>query len=172
MVMRTPSSFGVGEVLFSSEFRIAPQEVAGWELAKMLNGRDDRPSFRSRLERPPAGGSPVPADLIRARALEAIEQSSNLGGCVMTPTSAGKLRSLAVIGVGERLSAIATVRYRSVREDDPRVYLTLTVEIRGAGRKLAEVEVGVEVSRQPMPAPIALPTQSPTPNLTTAAQAA
>jgi hypothetical protein len=143
--MRTPTSFGVGEVLFSSEFRIAPQEVAGWELAQLLGERDDRPSFRSSLERPPVAGSPVPDGLILARALEAIERSSSLGGCVITPTSSGKLRSLGAIGVGERLSAVATVRYRSVRKAESAVYLTLAVEIRGADRKLAEVEIGVEV---------------------------
>jgi|GEM_PF-2760403 len=164
MVMRTPSSFGVGEVLFSSEFQIAPQEVAAWELAQLLAGRDDRPGFRPRLERPPAGQAPVPAGLVRARALEAIERSSNLGGCVMTQTSAGKLRSLAPIGVGERLSTVATVRYRSVREDAPRAYVTLTLEIRGAGRKLAELEVGIELSRQPPSQPAGQPPAQAAPN--------
>lgn len=144
--MRTPTSFGAGEVLFSSEFRIAPQEVAVWELARVLGGRDDRPGFLPRLERPPVAGRPVPEGLILARALEAIERSSNLGGCVITPTSAGKLRSLAPVGVGERLTAVATVRYRSLQGDEDRAYLTLAVEIRAADRKLAEVEVGVEVS--------------------------
>lgn len=149
MLMRTPTSFGVGEVLFSSEFRIAPQEVAGWELAQVLGDRDDRPSFRPRLERPPVAGSPVPEGLILARMLEAIERSSNLGGCVITPTSTGKLRSLASVVVGERLTVVATVRYRSVRDEESSAFLTLAVEIRGAGRKLAEVEVGVEVSPKP-----------------------
>ncbi|HLT36738.1 MAG TPA: hypothetical protein VK034_10640, partial [Enhygromyxa sp.] len=122
---------------------------AGWELAQVLGGRDDRPSFRPRLERPPVAGSPVPEGLILARALEAIERSSSLGGCVITPTSSGRLRSLAAIGVGERLTAVATVRYRSIREEQSRAFLTLAVEIRGAGRKLAEVEVGVEVEAEP-----------------------
>jgi hypothetical protein len=148
--MRTPTSFGVGEVLFSSEFRIAPREVAAWELAQLLGGRDDGPSFRPGLERPPLAGSPVPEGLILARAFDAIERSSSLGGCAIVPTSSGKLRSLAAAGVGERLTAVATVRYRSVREEQARVFLTLAVEIRAAGRKLAELEVGVEVYRKPV----------------------
>ncbi|MFO7561559.1 MAG: hypothetical protein R6X02_02850 [Enhygromyxa sp.] len=147
--MRTPTSFGVGEVLFSSEFRIAPQEVTAWELAQVLGGRDDRPSFRPRLEQPPLAQGPVPEGLILARALEALERSSSLAGFAVTPTSSGKLRSLAPVGVGERLSAVATVRYRSVRADESSAHLTLAVEIRGANRKLAEVEVGVEVSPKP-----------------------
>jgi hypothetical protein len=148
MAMRAPSSFGVGELLFSSEFRIAPREVAAWELAEVLGDRDDRPGFRPRLEQPPVGGS-VPEGLIRAKALEAIERSSNLGGCTITILSAGKLRTLAAIGVGERLSAVATVRYRSVRGDRAGAFLTLVIEIRGSGRKLADLEVGVEVGREP-----------------------
>jgi hypothetical protein len=151
-MMRTPTGFGVGEVLFSSEFRIAPQGVASWELAQLvLDDRDDGPSLRPGLELPAMVGSPVPDGLILTQALEAIERSSGLGGCQLTLTSSGKLRTLATAGVGERLTTVATVRFRSVRED--RVFLTLAVEIRGADRKLAEVEVGVEVSPVLIPAP-------------------
>jgi hypothetical protein len=142
--MRTPLSFGVGEVLFSSAFLITPHEVAAWEQAKVLGGRDDRPGFRSQLERPLVAGSPVPPDLVLARALEALEHSSGLGGCTLEQTSAGKLRSLGCVGVGEPLSSIATVRYRSERPEGS--FLTLSIEIRGGGRKLAEVEVGVEIT--------------------------
>jgi hypothetical protein len=143
--MRTPTSFGVGEVLFSSEFRIAPKEVAGWELAQLLGGRDDGPSFRPGLELPPIASGPVPEGLMLARALEALERSSSLAGCSMVLTSSGKLRSLASAGVGERLTAVATVRYRSIREREALVFLTLAVEIRGCDRKLAEIEVCVEL---------------------------
>jgi hypothetical protein len=119
--------------------------MAGWELAQALGDRDDRPSFRPNLEQPPAAGAPVPEGLLLALTLEAIERSSNLGGCLITPTSMGRLRSLAPVAVGERLTAVATIRYRSVLPDAS-VFLTLAVEIRGS-RKLAEVEVAVEVSR-------------------------
>jgi hypothetical protein len=146
MSMRNPSSFGVGEVLFSTEFRITPQDVAGWERALVLGGRDDRPSFRSLLERPPVAGSPVPEGLVLARALEAFERSGGLGGCTIEPISAGKLRTLGRVSVGEPLSSVATVRYRSERAEQPECgFLTLTIEIRGDGRKLAEVDVGVEM---------------------------
>jgi hypothetical protein len=113
-------------------------------LAQLLGGRDDGPSFRPGLERPPVAGSPVPEGLLLARALDALERSSNLGGCELVQTSAAKLRSLAPVGVGERLTAVATVRYRSHREREA-VFLTLAVEIRGSSRKLAELEVCVEV---------------------------
>lgn len=148
MLMRTPTSFGVGERLFSSEFRIAPQELASWDLQQVLGDRDDRPSFRPRLEQPLATGIPIPDGLLFARALEAIERSSNLGGCAITPTSLGRLRCHAPIGVGERLTAVATVRYRTAQEG--RAFLTLAIEVRASGRKLAELEVGVEVSRKPV----------------------
>ena len=169
MSMRRPLSFDVGEVLFSTEFRITPQEVAGWERAQVLGDRDDRPGFRSHLERPPVAGSPVPDGLVLARAVEAIERAGGLGGCTVTPMSTGKLRSLARVSVGEPLSAVATVRYRSVRDEQPdRCFLTLTVEIlssgirdaqsphppsriRGDGRKLAEVDFGVEVCAPAQP---------------------
>lgn len=152
MTIRNPLSFGVGEVLCSTEFRITPQEVAGWERAQVLGDRDDRPGFRSLLERPPVAGSPVPDGLVLARAVEAIERAGSFGGCSFEPTSTGKLRSLAKVSVGEPLSAIATVRYRSQREDQAdRCFLTLTVEIRGDGRKLAEVDFGVEVVAPPQP---------------------
>jgi hypothetical protein len=144
--MRTPLSFGVGERLFSSEFQIVPQELASWDRAQVLGDRDDRPSFRPRLERPLEMGAPIPDGLLLARALEAIERSSNLGGCAITPTSLTRLRSHAPIVVGERLTAVATVRYRSARE--ARAYLTLAIDLRAGGRKLAELEVGVEVSRR------------------------
>ena len=142
MVMRTPTSFGVGELLFSSEFRIAPHEVAGWELAQDLGDRDDRPNFRPRLERPPVAGSPVPDGLVLVRALEAIERSRNLRGCTITPISAGRWRSFSPVIVGERLTAVATVRYRSVHEPHA---LTLAIELRSGARKLAELIVSVEV---------------------------
>ncbi|PRP90396.1 hypothetical protein [Enhygromyxa salina] len=142
--MRTPLSFGVGEVLFSSAFRITPHDVAAWERAKVLGGRDDRPGFRSRLERPLVAGSPVPQDLMLACALEALEHASGLDGCMLQPTSAGKLRSLAPVGIGEPLSSVATVRYRSDRPEGS--FLTLSIEIRGGGRKLADVELCVEVT--------------------------
>jgi hypothetical protein len=145
MSIRNPSSFGVGEVLFSSEFRITPQDVAGWERAMVLGGRDDRPSFRSLLERPPVAGSPVPEGLVLARALEAFERSGGLGGCTISPISAGKLRTLGRVSIGESLTSVATVRYRSETERPGLCFLTLTIEIRGDGRKLAEVDVGVEV---------------------------
>lgn len=152
MSMRRPLSFDVGEVLFSTEFRITPQEVAGWERAQVLGDRDDRPGFRSHLERPPVAGSPVPDGLVLARAVEAIERAGGLGGCTITPMSTGKLRSLGRVSVGEPLSAVATVRYRSVRDEQPdRCFLTLTVEIRGDHRKLAEVDFGVEVCAPPQP---------------------
>lgn len=157
--MRTPLSFGVGEVLFSSTFRITPHDVAAWERAKILGGRDDRPSFRSRLERPLPAGSPVPQDLVLARALEALEHSSGLDGCALERTSAGKLRSLGQVGVGEQLSSIATVRYRSDRSQGS--FVTLSIEIRGGGRKLAEVEVGVEIT-----APVQLTPPIPNPTIT------
>ncbi len=146
MSIRNPSSFGVGEVLFSSEFRITPHDVAGWERGLVLGGHDDRPTFRSLLERPPVAGSPVPDGLVLARAIEAVERSCGLGGCQIEPTSHGKLRTLGRVSVGEPLSAVATVRYRSERPDQPgSCFLTLTVEIRGGGRKLAEVDLGIEV---------------------------
>jgi hypothetical protein len=152
MSIRSPLSFDVGEVLCSTEFRITPREVAGWERAQVLGDRDDRPGFRSTLERPPVGGSPVPDGLVLARALEAIERAGSIGGCRFEPTSTGKLRSLARVTVGEPLDAIATIRYRSHRDGQPdHCFLTLTVEIRGDGRKLAEVEFGVEVTAPPQP---------------------
>jgi hypothetical protein len=146
MSMRNPSSFGVGEVLFSTEFRITPQDVASWERALVLGGHDDRPGFRSSLERPPVAGSPVPEGLVLARAIEALERSGGLGGCTIEQTSAGKLRTLGRVSVGEPLTSVATVRYRSERSgEESDCFLTLTIEIRGDGRKLAEVDVGVEV---------------------------
>ena len=148
MSLRNPSSFGVGEVLFSSEFRITPHDVVAWERATILGGRDDRPSFRHRLEQPPVAGSPVPDGLILARALDALERSSGFGRCKIEQTSLGKLRTLARVGVGEVLSTVATVRYRSERPEA--TFLTLAIEVRGRDRKLAEVEVGVEV-RAPTP---------------------
>jgi hypothetical protein len=145
MSIRIPSSFGVGEVLFSSEFRITPNDVAGWERAMVLGGQDDRPSFRSLLERPPVAGSPVPDGLLLARALEAFARSGTLGGCTIVPISAGKLRTLGRVSVGEPLSSVATIRFRSETAQPDLSFLTLTIEIRGDGRKLAEVDVGVEV---------------------------
>lgn len=150
MSIRHPSSFGVGEVLCSTEYRITPQEVAAWERAQVLGDRDDRPGFRSRLECPPVAGSPVPDGLVLARAIEAIERAGQRGGCHLELTSIGKLRTLARVSVGEPISAIATIRYRSQREDQAS-FLTLTVEIHGDGRKLAEVDFGVEVVAPPAP---------------------
>ena len=73
---------------------------------------------------------------------------SSFGGCSIEQTSLGKLRTLAQVGVGETLTTVATIRYRSERPEGS--FLTLAIEIRGNGRKLAEVEVGVEVrSRRP-----------------------
>ena len=151
MMKRTPGSFDVGELLFSSEFTVTPHDVAAWERDQILDGRDDRPNFRSRLERPPMAGSLAPEGLLRTRALDAVERHGELGGCTMVRTSAGKLRSLGSIVVGQRLCCVASVRHRSQRGDGA-CFLTLAVELRAGWRKLAELELGVEVTRTPEPA--------------------
>lgn len=148
--MRSPSSFGVGELLFSPTFKITPEDLSSWERAKVLGGRDDRPGFRPRLERPPVGGS-VPEGLILSKTLEALGRSGNLGGCTVEQVSSKRLRMLGPVVLGEQLSAVATVRYRSTRPGDACSFLTLVVELRSESRKLGEVEVGVEVVGAPSP---------------------
>ena len=143
MTARTPMSFGVGELLFSPVFRVAPSDLWAWSRDTVLDDRDDRPGFRPQLERPVAGVS-VPEALLLSKTLEALARSGNLGGCAVREMSARRVRTFAPTVVGERLNAIATVRYRSCREDGT-TFLTLAVEVRCDARKLAEVEVGIEM---------------------------
>jgi hypothetical protein len=150
-MMRSPSSFGVGEQLFSPQFTVTPSDVAGWDRASVLGDRDDRPSFRPNFEGPLATGAAVPEGLIQAKALEALVRSVQWGGCRLEVTFHGRVRQLGRIGVGERLHAVATVRYRSHAASSS--VLTLLVEVRSGSRRLAEVEVGVEVLEPLVPAP-------------------
>jgi hypothetical protein len=142
-MMRSPSSFGVGEQLFSPQFTVTPADVAGWDRASVLGDRDDRPSFRPSFEGPVATGAAVPEGLIVAKALEALVRSVQWGGCRLEAIHHGRVRQLGRIGVGERLHAVATVRYRSCSAQAS--FLTLVVEVRSGSRRLAEVEFGVEV---------------------------
>jgi hypothetical protein len=143
MSMRSPSSFGVGEQLFSPQFTVTPADFAGWDRASVLGDRDDRPSFRPNFESPLASGAALPEGLILTKAVEALVRSAQWGGCRLEATSHGRIRQLGRIGVGERLHAVATVRYRSRSAEAS--FLTLTLEVRSGSRRLAEVEVGVEV---------------------------
>jgi hypothetical protein len=143
MSMRSPSSFGVGEQLFSPQFTVTPGDFAGWDRASVLGDRDDRPSFRPNFEGPLASGAALPEGLILAKALAALVRSAQWGGCQLEATSHGRIRRFGRIGVGERLHAVATVRYRSRPAEAS--FLTLMVEVRSGSRRLAEVEVGVEV---------------------------
>ncbi len=165
MMVRNPSSFGVGELLFSPEFMFAPADLASWDRASVLGDHDDRPGFRPSLEGPPAA-SQVPEGLVVARALDALERSAQWGGCHLRETSRGRLRSLGRVGVGERLHAVASVRYRS-RGRTQESFLTLNVEIRSEGRRVAEMEFGVEVL--PAAAPSVIKRPSPAPFATQAA---
>ncbi len=143
--MRDPMSFGVGESLFSPTFTVTPDEMWAWQRAKVLGSRDDRPNFRSRLERP-VDHSQAPEGLVLAKLLDAIGQSENLGGCALVPTTgARRLRLSAPVVVGERLSAVATVRFRSI--DAGRTFITLAIELRADQglRRLAALEVSAEV---------------------------
>jgi len=141
--MRNPSSFGVGEQLFSPQFTVTPADIAGWDRASVLGDRDDRPSFRHSFESPLASGAAVPDGLILVKALEALVRSAQWGGCRLEPTSHGRVRQFGSIGVGARLHAVATIRYRS--QPGQASFLTLIVEVRSGSRRLAEVEVGIEV---------------------------
>ncbi|MFV8754035.1 hypothetical protein ACNOYE_26110 [Nannocystaceae bacterium ST9] len=143
MMMRSPSSFGIGEQLFSPQFLVTPADVAAWDRASVLGDRDDRPSFRPSFEGPLATGAAVPEGLILVAALGALVRSAQWGGCRLEATSLGRVRQLGRIGVGERLHAVATVRYRSRSAEAS--FLTLVVEVRSGSRRLAEFEVGVEV---------------------------
>ncbi len=145
--MRSPSSFGVGEQLFSPQFIVTPADVAGWDRASVLGDRDDRPSFRPNFEAPVATTAAVPDGLILVKALDALDHSAQWGGCRVESTSLGRVRHLGRIGVGERLHAVATVRYRSRAATAS--FLTMIVEVRSGSRRLAEVEVGFEVLAQP-----------------------
>jgi hypothetical protein len=147
-MMRSPSSFGVGEQLFSPQFTVTPADVAGWDRASVLGDRDDRPSFRPNFEGPLATGAGVPEGLILAKALEALVRSAQWGGCRLEATSHGRIRQLGRISVGERLHAVATVRYRSHSAEAS--FLTLVVEVRSGSRRLAEFEFGVEVLDPPV----------------------
>lgn len=138
------SSLGVGDLLFSTEFRVEPQDVVAWEHGRMLDADEDRIAVRAGLQRPPAVGSPLPEGLVFARALDALGRSSGIAGCRVDQTSVGKLRSLREARVGESLICVATVRYRARR--DLRCFLTLALEVRTSSHTVAEVEVGVELS--------------------------
>ncbi|EDM79227.1 hypothetical protein PPSIR1_03783 [Plesiocystis pacifica SIR-1] len=131
-------------MLFSPAFTISPQDVWAWERDMALGRRDDHPGFRPHFEQPVAGAR-VPDGLVMSKILDALARSGNLGGCQVERTSAGRLRTLAPIVVGESLTAVASVRYRSRRVGDPRTFVTLAVELRSGLRKFAEAEVGVEI---------------------------
>ncbi len=141
--MRTPSSFGVGEQLFSHPFIVSPADLAGWERASVLGDRDDKPSFRPTFEAPACTGAAVPEGLVVAKAVAALFGSAQWGGCRLSPISSRR-GSFGRIGVGSPLTCVATVRYRShVGETS---FLTLVVEVRSGSRRVAEFELGVEVS--------------------------
>lgn len=142
MSMRNPSSFGVGEQLFSPRFILTPTDVAGWDRASVLGDRDDRPSFRPTFEAPSATSAAVPDGLVVAKALAALVDSAQWGGCRLQPISFGRA-SVSRIGVGSPLHAVATVRYRS--RSAQACFLTLAIEVRSGSRRVAEFEVCVEV---------------------------
>ena len=144
MSLRNLSTLGVGDLLFTTEFRVDPLDVVAWEHGRLLDADEDRITMRAGLQRPPQVGSALPEGLVLARALDAVGRSTGIAGCQIEQTSVGKLRSLRQARVGETLTCVASVRYRARR--DLRCFLTLALEVRTSAHTVAEVEVGVELS--------------------------
>ena len=146
--LRSPASFGVGELLFTPDFELGPAQVAGWRARAVLEGRDDRPSFRPSLEGPPEREA-IPRPLLLARTIEAVAASVAARGCHLRATSTPRVLGARPVAVGARLRAVATVRHRSARPGPfgrQRWFLTLHVELRGpGGQRLVALEVGAEV---------------------------
>lgn len=132
----------VGDVLIAGSFTLTPGDAAAHRQARAFETMD-RPghTLGSAFVAEPSSLR-CPDALLVERGLAAIAR--RFGVAELRASKARDLRIFAPSVVGERISVVATVRFRS--EASTSAFVTLRVELRRRnGTSLGAFEVGVEV---------------------------
>jgi hypothetical protein len=102
----------------------------------------------------PMPGGRCPPALLISGALARLRSVDAFGALRPRFQSPTRFKTLAEPVVGEHVSCVATVRYRS-RNEDGSAFLTLGVELRRRrGGTVASFEIGVELSEETLEDPV------------------
>ena len=136
----------VGDVLIAGSYRVAPEELASFAQARADSASLAQPGAAPLSMRCPViNGVAIPDGLLVGKAVGCIERAGMFRGYTVEVGHVGRLRVLSAPVVGEQVTAVATVRFRSIREGT--THLTLRVELRrGSGGILARFDVGLDVT--------------------------
>ena len=136
----------VGDVLIAGSYRVAPEELASFAQERAYGAILAQPGAAPLSMRcPQVDGSAIPDALLEAKAVGCIQAVGLFRGFDTSVAHVGRLRVLTAPVVGEPITAVATVRYRSVRVGT--THLTLRVELRRAsGDILARFDMGLDLT--------------------------
>lgn len=139
----------VGDVLIAGSYRVAPEELASFAQSQAYGAILAQPGAAPMsMHRPQVDGSAIPAPLLAAKAVACIEGVGLFRGYQVEVAHVGRVRVLTAPVVGEPITAVATVRFRSVRVGT--THLTLRVELRRAsGDILARFDMGLDLTAEP-----------------------
>ena len=139
----------VGDVLIAGSYRVAPEELASFAQERAYGAILAQPGAAPlSMHRPQIDGSAIPDALVEAKAVGCIEAVGLFRGFDVSVAHVGRLRVLTAPVVGEPITAVATVRFRSVR--NATTHLTLRVELRRANNEiLARFDMGLDLTAKP-----------------------
>ena len=143
---RSLDSFHVGDVMLAGSFTVSPADAVGHFRARVMNDVVGNPAESgSQLSMGPVPGAVAPTRLVVASALTALRAFVGRSGLELVVHQVGPVAKLRKPVIGEPLTCVATVRYRS-RDRETGTFLTLGVELRGrTGGTAVRFEVGVEL---------------------------
>lgn len=139
----------VGDVAIAGTFRVSPSELASFHQAQARGAQLGHPGAPPvGLHSPVSAGGEVPAAHLVARSVRELCASSLVRGYRVEVGHIGRPRVLTTAVVGEPITTVATVRFRSGRGRTSHV--TFSVELRRAsGGILARYDVGLDLHRPP-----------------------
>jgi hypothetical protein len=157
---RCPDSFRVGDVFIAGAFVVSPAQVASLHRARALAEFMEQPGGNApAARRTVAVGGPCPDALLISGALSRLRDASSFQDFRPEFQSPSAIKLLATSVVGEPVSCVATVRFRS-RNEGGSVFLTLGVELRRRrGKTLGRFEVGLELCEDTALAPVDAPAE-------------
>jgi hypothetical protein len=141
--------FPIGDVLLPGTFVITPEAVAAHVQSRSLGAMTERPGT------PPRHSAAIPRTcpepLLVGRAAEAVRACGPLRALDVSVAQLGRMQVLTPAVIGEPITCVATVRFRSIHNDV--MHLELRVELRRRrGGVLSRFDLGLDLRARAQPA--------------------
>lgn len=139
----------VGDVLIAGSYRVAPDELACFAQSRAYGAVLARPGASPlSMHCPQLAGSAIPEALLVSKTVACIESVGLFRGQDVSVAHVGRLRILTQPVVGEPVTTVASVRFRTARMGTS--HLTLRVELRRRnGEILARFDMGLDLTAKP-----------------------